>query len=121
MWLWCRLAAVAPIRPLAWEPPYAAGAALKSKKEKRKRTQELQLGCKLHQIHFQKFQLRSKLPKEQSSTTKADAEVPGFGSHQWHQQAPDPEVALLNHDLGQLPSGKQQLKKSLEVWHSLWL
>ena len=32
LWLWCRPAAVAPIRPLAWEPPYAAGAALKSKK-----------------------------------------------------------------------------------------
>ena len=28
-WLLCRPAAVAPIRPLAWEPPYAAGAALK--------------------------------------------------------------------------------------------
>ena len=27
LWLWCRLAATAPIRPLAWEPPYAAGAA----------------------------------------------------------------------------------------------
>ena len=27
LWLWCRLAAVAPIRPLAWEPPYAVGAA----------------------------------------------------------------------------------------------
>ena len=31
LWLWHRLAAVAPIRPLAWEPPYAAGAALKTK------------------------------------------------------------------------------------------
>ena len=30
-WLWCRLAAVAPIQPLAWEPPYAAGGALKDK------------------------------------------------------------------------------------------
>ena len=29
--LWCRLAAVAPIRPLAWESPYAAAVALKSK------------------------------------------------------------------------------------------
>ena len=27
MWLWRRLAATAPIRPLAWKPPYAAGAA----------------------------------------------------------------------------------------------
>ena len=28
LWLWCRLAATAPIGPLAWEPPYAMGAAL---------------------------------------------------------------------------------------------
>ena len=31
LWLWRRPAAVAPIRPLAWEPPYAEGVALKSK------------------------------------------------------------------------------------------
>ena len=34
LWLWCRPAAVTPIGPLAWEPPRAAGAALKSKKYK---------------------------------------------------------------------------------------
>ena len=33
-WLWHRLATVAPIRPLAWEFPYAVGAALKTKKQK---------------------------------------------------------------------------------------
>ena len=31
LWLWRRLAAVARIGPLAWEPPYAAGVALKTK------------------------------------------------------------------------------------------
>ena len=34
LWLWRMLAAAALIRPLAWEPPCAAGAAL----EKRKKT-----------------------------------------------------------------------------------
>ena len=29
LWLWHRLAATPLIRPLAWEPPCAAGAALK--------------------------------------------------------------------------------------------
>ena len=29
--LWLQLAAVAPIRPLAWEPPYALSVALKNK------------------------------------------------------------------------------------------
>ena len=31
LWLWHRPAAMAPIRPLAWEPPYAVGVALKKK------------------------------------------------------------------------------------------
>ena len=35
LWLWLRLAAVALIPPLPWEPPYASSAALKSKKEKK--------------------------------------------------------------------------------------
>ena len=35
LWLWCRLAALAPIRPLAWELPYATGAALEKDKEKK--------------------------------------------------------------------------------------
>ena len=30
LWLWCRLAATALIRPLAWEPPWAMGAALEN-------------------------------------------------------------------------------------------
>ena len=33
--LWCRLAAVALIPPLAWEPPCAMGATLKDKKRER--------------------------------------------------------------------------------------
>ena len=36
LWLWCRPAATAPIGPRAWEPLYAAGAALKKTKEKKK-------------------------------------------------------------------------------------
>jgi len=37
VWLWSRPVAVALIGPLAWESPYAAGVALKSKKERRKK------------------------------------------------------------------------------------
>ena len=35
LWLWCRPAATALIRLLAWEFPYATGAALKKIKKKR--------------------------------------------------------------------------------------
>ena len=37
LWLWCRPAAAAPIRPLAWELPCAAGEALKESKKKKKK------------------------------------------------------------------------------------
>ena len=34
LWLWCRPMTTALIQPLAWEPPYAAGVALKRLKKK---------------------------------------------------------------------------------------
>ena len=35
LWLWCRPAAIAQIGPVAWELPYAVGAALKVQKKER--------------------------------------------------------------------------------------
>ena len=47
---WRRQAAVAPIRSLAWEPPYAIGAALekakRQKKKKKKKRKEREKGRK---------------------------------------------------------------------------
>jgi len=38
LWLWQRPVAAAPIQPLAWEPPYAVGAAQEiAKKDKKKK------------------------------------------------------------------------------------
>ena len=37
LWLWHRPVATALIRPLAWEPPYAVGVALKGGKIKNKK------------------------------------------------------------------------------------
>ena len=34
LWLWLRSAAIALIQPLAWEPPHAAGVALKRQDKK---------------------------------------------------------------------------------------
>ena len=37
LWLWRRPVAIAPIRPLAWEPPYATAVALeKAQRQKKK-------------------------------------------------------------------------------------
>ena len=37
LWLWHKPVATAPIRPLAWEPPYATGAALKKQDKRQKK------------------------------------------------------------------------------------
>ena len=36
LWLWYRPAAIAPIRPLAWDPPYATGVALEKQNKTKK-------------------------------------------------------------------------------------
>ena len=38
VWLWRRPATTALIQPLAWEPPYAAGATLEKAKRQNKQT-----------------------------------------------------------------------------------
>ena len=48
LWLWCRLAAAAPIRPLAWEFPHATGTALKQKKNKKEKLALSSLGSGEH-------------------------------------------------------------------------
>ena len=40
--LWYRPAAIAPVRPLAWEPPYAASAALERQIDKKNFFKSLQ-------------------------------------------------------------------------------
>ena len=49
---WHRLAAVAPIQPLAWEPPYAMSEALKRQKKKRVKTCLLEEGCWNNSFHW---------------------------------------------------------------------
>ena len=51
LWLWYRPVATAPIRPLAWEPPYAMGAALKRQKTKKRKKE------KKENRHFLQFLL----------------------------------------------------------------
>ena len=37
LWLWHVPVTIAPIPPLAWDPPYAMGTSLKKKKKKKKK------------------------------------------------------------------------------------
>ena len=57
LWLWYRLAATAPIGPLAWEPPYATGAALKRQKHLKKNCMYVHACCRC--AHFSPPKLAS--------------------------------------------------------------
>ena len=50
MWLWCRPAATALMRSLAWEPPYVAGAALEKAKRQNKNKQTKTKKTSVHWI-----------------------------------------------------------------------
>ena len=50
LWLWHRPAAMAPIGPLAWEPPYATGAALEKAKKKKNSLKTFHFYCLLNQL-----------------------------------------------------------------------
>ena len=72
LWLQCRLTAVTPIRLLVWEPPWAAGAAQKGKKKKKKNLLETHSHSRLweeepsEQVHLppsQHLSLLGLLPK----------------------------------------------------------
>ena len=53
LWLWCRLTATAPIQPLAWEPPYASGAAEEWQKDKKKKKKK-KMNSRVHMLGNQK-------------------------------------------------------------------
>ena len=58
LWLWCRLVATALIRPLAWEPPYAAWVALEKTKQKQKT--EKQNPTQPRSLKYQKITVKEK-------------------------------------------------------------
>ena len=54
LWRWCRLVATAPIRPLAWEPPYARGTAQEMAKRPKKKKKKKELQYLKYKILFTK-------------------------------------------------------------------
>ena len=50
LWLWLKLVATAPIRPLGWEPPYDAGAA-QGKNGKKTKKKKKEWGLLFSQSH----------------------------------------------------------------------
>ena len=62
LWLWCKLAATAPIRSLAWEPPCGMVMALKRQNNNNNNKQEKKLAHKQREIKYEfsyfKFRIR---------------------------------------------------------------
>ena len=57
LWLWCSPTAEVPIRPLAWEHPYAAGVALKKQNKTKTKNDGSRMGpCKSYHFSFSYLQ-----------------------------------------------------------------
>ena len=57
LWLWLWPAAVAPIWPLAWEPPHAAGVALEKAKRQKEKKKKYIIVCVFKQTWHSFLQL----------------------------------------------------------------
>ena len=56
LWLWRRPAVTAPIRPLAWVPPYAAGVAQEmAKRQKKKKKKKKKIGVRGPELSLGNF------------------------------------------------------------------
>ena len=55
LWLWCGPVAIALIRPLVWDPPYAAGAALKRQKGKKRKKEKKQVSSGMEVLFQRKY------------------------------------------------------------------
>ena len=91
LWLWCRLAATAPIRLLAWELPYAAGVAIKKKKGKEKEKRNIG---------------ESKFPPEQGLQTSSQEFNQSGLFNQWNRYTFTSSIWILkegDNQITQLP------------------
>ena len=66
LWPWHRPASTAPVRPLAWEPPYAMGSGPRKdkktkKKKKRKRKRKKNLRKNTQEINYVYLLCRMKM------------------------------------------------------------
>jgi len=83
LWLWHRLVATAPIRPLAWEPPYAEGAAREmAKRQKKKERKKKKLGLHLQYMEVPSLGVKSELPAYAEATPDLQlAAMAGYLTH----------------------------------------
>ena len=88
LWLWCRPAATA-LRPLAWEPPYAADAALEKAKSQKKESDHFYIPGFLYKsdIAGGDAEVKVKLPRSRGEQWKkykfllpSHAGGPGYAS-----------------------------------------
>ena len=116
LWFWHRPVATAPIRPLAWEPLHATGAALekaKRQKKNKKQTKNTCLYCKRNSqfktVYIIRGAARQKRCEGKLWTNSSDLPCPRQGHPCVHQlgNSPSPailgtgvfiEVSLLHHD-----------------------
>ena len=84
LWVWCRPAALVLSRSLAWEPPYAAGTALKSKTKQNKTetTSTWRLNTMLLNNQWITEEIKEEIKKYLGTNDKEDTMIQSLGMQQ---------------------------------------
>ena len=92
LWLWCRLTAAVLIQLLAWELPYATGAALIRQKEKEKKKKK-----KLKKSSYSTCRAPHDMYTQASlaSSPATPSLTPGWATYSKHTPTPQPLHLLL--------------------------
>ena len=81
LWLWRRLAAIAPIGPLVWEPPYAARAAQEMAKRLKKKRMRTSVSLHPRNVQLLPFpSLLTSVPGSPGQRSPGRAPLPPQGS-----------------------------------------
>ena len=98
LWLWCGLAAIALIGPLAGEPPYATGAALKRQKTKKKKKKwaSAPVNTVVPSLPYLAVFLRESAEQVANLTDEGEASVVPTGSVGCAQHLPNSGDSLPN-------------------------
>jgi len=89
--LWRGPAAIAPIRPLAWELPYATGTALKRQKTKKKKERNSQILLKTQKEKAASkessgiYLIASKTPERAPQLEGRQSTQPNLNATAWHK------------------------------------
>ena len=116
LWLWCRLAAAAPVWPLAWELPYAAPAAKERRKEGKKERNKQTKKARKEEIKEKRKEKKRKEKKRKKRERERKKERERNVCWTSHCGSVETNLTSIHEDMGSIPDLTQWIRDPLSPW-----